>query len=321
MNARVIAILALVALLVTSACAAASSPSSAVAPGESSGGRAVQAPAAAPPAPAPRQQASSGTASNAQADQSQPSVPSLDRMIVRTVTMTIAVDNVQDVFHKVEELAAAQNGYLASSQIRQDGDRLTGTVMLRVPADTATYQSTLEQLRGFAKQVVDEQSQAQDVTDQYVDLDARLRNLRASEESLLQVMAKAQKVEDILQVQRELTNVRGQIEQIQGQKQVLERKADLATINLTIREAATVARSGWNPGTTFQEAYRALGSALRGLAIFAIWLAVFSPIWGGFIALIWLFVWLVIRLFRRRSGSRPLSASGPPPAAAAPPVA
>jgi hypothetical protein len=320
MNARVIVILALVALLATSACAAASSPSSAVAPAESSGGRAAPAPAAAPPAP--RQQgAAAGAASNAQADQTQPSVPSLDRMIIRTVTMTIAVDNVQDVFHKVEALAASQNGYVASSQMRQDGDRLTGTVTLRVPADSATYQSTLEQLRGFAKEVVDEQSQAQDVTDQYVDLDARLRNLRASEESLLQVLAKAQKVEDILQVQRELTNVRGQIEQIQGQKQVLERKADLATINLTIRDAGTVARAGWNPGTTFQEAYRALGSALRGLAIFAIWLAVFSPIWGGFLALIWLFVWLVFRVFRRRSGSRPLSASGPPPAAAAPPIA
>jgi len=187
-------------------------------------------------------------------------------------------------------------------------------VTLRIPADNATYQATLEQLRGLAKEVVDEQSQAQDVTDQYVDLDARLRNLRASEESLLQVLAKAQRVEDILAVQRELTNVRGQIEQIQGQKQVLERKADLATITLTIREVGTDSRPGWNPGTTFAEAVRALGAALRGLAVFAIWLAVFSPIWGGFLFGIWLFIWLIRRLTRRRPAARSTSAPAAPPA-------
>jgi hypothetical protein len=316
MNHRVVAILALIAVLSTSACAAAS-PSArfeAPAPADGVASRAVPPAAQAPGgAAAPRQAATGNTAG--QTDAQQASVPSLDRMIIRTVAMTITVDNVQDVFHKVEELASAKNGYLAGSQIRQDGDRQVATITLRVPADSATYQSTLEQLRGLAKEVVDEQSQAQDVTDQYVDLDARLRNLRASEESLLQVLAKAQKVEDILAVQRELTNVRGQIEQIQGQKQVLERKADLATITLTIREVGTVARTGWSPGSTFTEAVRALGSALRGLAIFAIWLAVFSPIWGGFLLSIWLFIWLIRRLVRRRPTARPGATPAMPPAA------
>jgi hypothetical protein len=254
-------------------------------------------------------------------DQQATTVPSLDRMIIRTVTMTISVDDVQDVFQKVEALASAENGYLAGSQIRQDGDRKVATVTLRVPADNATYQATLEQLRGFAREVIDEQSQAQDVTDQYVDLDARLRNLRASEESLLQLMSKAQKVDDILAIQRELTNVRGQIEQIQGQKQVLERKADLATITLTIREFGTVSRPGWSPGTTFAEAVRALGAALRGLVVFAIWLVVFSPIWGGFLAAVWLFIWLIRRLLRRRPSTRTGLATTAPPIAPAPPVA
>ena len=182
---------------------------------------------------------------------------------------------------------------------------MTATVTLRVPADQATYQATLERLRGLAERVVDEQSQAQDVTEEYVDLDARLRNLRASEESLLQLLAKAQRVEDILSIQRELTNVRGQIEQIQGRKQALERRADMATITLTIREAGAFARPGWSPGGTFSEAYRALGAALRGLAVFAIWLAVFSPIWGGFLLLVWLFIWFIRRMVRRSRRAGP----------------
>jgi hypothetical protein len=240
-------------------------------------------------------------------------------MIIRTVTMTIAVKDVQATFQQVEQLAAEQQGYLSGSQIRQDGDRLTATMTLRVPADPATYQATLERLRGIAERVVDEQSQAQDVTEEYVDLDARLRTLKASEESLLALLGKAQKVEDILQIQRELTNVRSQIEQIQGRKQVLERRADLATITLTIREAASFTRPGWSPGSTFEEAVRALGSALRGLTTFAIWLVVFSPIWVSVLVIAYFALKLLIVLARRLFRSptpraRTAAGSSPPPA-------
>jgi hypothetical protein len=209
-------------------------------------------------------------------------------MIIRTVTMTISVANVQEAYRQVERIVAEQNGLIAGSQMRQDGDRTTATVTLRVPADPATYQVTLERLRGIAERVVDEQSQAQDITEEYVDLESRLRNLRASEESLLALLSRAQRVEDILAIQRELTNVRGQIEQIQGRKQALERRADMATITLQIREASTFARTGWNPGETVTEALRALAQTVRGLATPAIWILVWTPLWGGALVLIWL---------------------------------
>ncbi len=306
MSARLVAMLALIALLSTSACAA--SPSS------SSGGRADQEAAtsrAAPPAPASApaaRQAAGGAAANQAADQAQQNLPSLDRMIIRTVTMTIAVGNVQETYRQVEQLVAEQSGYLAGSQIRQDGDRMTATMTIRVPADPTTYQATLERLRGLAERVVDEQAQAQDITEEYVDLESRLRNLRATEESLLALMGKAQRVEDIINIQRELTNVRGQIEQAQGRKQALERRADMATITLTVREVGAFSRPGWSPGSTWDEAVRALGVALRGLVNVAIWLAVFSPIWGGFLLLGWLMIWLFVKLVKRMARS---SRSGP----------
>lgn len=327
MSARIVAILGLIALLSTSACAAASSPTSSQDRGraEESAPR-VAAPAAPQlAASAPRQQApGGGAAANQAADQAQQNLPSLDRMIIRTVTMNLAVGNVQETFHKVEQLVAEQRGYLAGSQIRQDGDRMMATMTLRVPADPATYQATLERLRGLAERVVDEQAQAQDVTEEYVDIESRLRNLRATEESLLGLLSKAQRIEDIINIQRELTNVRGQIEQIQGRKQALERRADMATINLTLREVGAFSRPGWSPGQTFEEAVRALGAALRGIVAFLIWLLVFSPIWGGLLLIGWGIIWLFVRFVRRLSrGPRPTRPGAPaaPPTAPATPTA
>jgi hypothetical protein len=325
MSARIVAVLGLIAVLSTSACAASPQAGTSADRGrvETAESRAV-APAAPPPpgapasAPAPRQAA--GGAANQAADQVQQNLPSFDRMIIRTVTMSLAVGNVQEAFRQVEQVVNEQQGYLAGSQIRQDGDRMTATMTLRIPSDPATYQATLDRLRGLAERVVDEQAQAQDVTEEYVDIESRLRNLRATEESLLALLSKAQRIEDIINIQRELTNVRGQIEQIQGRKQALERRADMATINLTLREVGAFSRAGWNPGTTFEEAVRALGAALRGLATFAIWLAVFSPIWGGLLLLGWAIVWLLIRLVRRmtrRSRAARTAATAPAPAAPA----
>jgi hypothetical protein len=328
MSARIVAILGIIAILSTSACAASNSATASRDQDRASEAAPARAPgapaAAAPPRPATAPAAGGATANQAAqarpADAVQQDLPSFDRMIIRTVTMTLAVGNVQEAFHTVEQIVAEQNGYLSGSQIRQDGDRMTATMTLRVPADPATYQMTLERLRKVADRVIDEQAQAQDVTEEYVDIDARLRTLKASEENLLALLAKATRVEDNLQIQRELTNVRSQIEQIQGRKQALERRADLATINVTIRESGAFARPGWSPGGTFEEAVRALGVALRGLAVFAIWLLVFSPIWGGLLLLGWAVVWVIVKLIRRMSrgsrASRPVPASPPPPAAA-----
>jgi hypothetical protein len=327
MGARLLAILGIVALLSTSACAAASSPTLSQDRGradEAAPRAAAPAPAEkAATAPAPRQAAGGAPAAN-QADQAQQNLPSLDRMIIRTVTMTLAVGNVQETFRQVEQVVGEQRGYLAGSQIRQDGDRMTATMTLRVPADPTTYQATLDRLRGLAERVVDEQAQAQDVTEEYVDIESRLRNLRATEESLLALLSKAQRIEDIINIQRELTNVRGQIEQIQGRKQALERRADMATITLTIREAGSFSRAGWSPGATFERAVAALGSALRGLTDVAIYLLVLSPIWGGFLLIGWAIVWLFVKLVRRMSGgprpARPPTQAAPPAAPATPAV-
>ena len=310
--------LMLIPLLIVGGCAASSSSRPASSTGGAAPPQAAPASAGRANESAPRQAAAGSAAKPT--DQQQADLPSADRMIIRTVSMTIAVTDVQETFRQAERIAVEQGGLLAASQVRQDGDRMTATMTIRVPSDSATYQETLTRLRAVAERVVEEQGQAQDITEEYVDLESRLRNLSASEQSLLALLQRAAKIEDIINIQRELTNVRGQIEQIQGRKQALERRADMATITLTIREIGTFSRPGWNPGDTVASAVRALGESVRGLATLGIWLLVFSPIWGGFLLAVWFVGRFLIRRLRG-TGPRRTPAPAPAPTASAGPAA
>jgi hypothetical protein len=108
-------------------------------------------------------------------------------------------------------------------------------------------------------------------------------------------MERAQKVEEVIAVQRELTNVRGQIERIEGRRRFLERRSEFTTINLTLRDvrASTSGRqSGWDLKGTLEDALSALTESLQVLGRIAIWLVVMFPVYGLPFLLIW---WLVRR--------------------------
>ena len=236
---------------------------------------------AAPAAPAPVMsdggRAASGAASavGGQAVQAQ-ALPSLDRMIIRNVSMTVVVPNGVEAYRQIELIAAEEGGLVAGSQVKQEGERTVATVTLRVPAEGRAYQATLDRVRGLAERVLDEQGQTQDVSEEYVDLESRLRNLRATEKSLLGLYDRAGRLEDVFAVQREITNVRGQIEQAEGRKQALERRAAMATLTLQIREPATLParQREWSPADVAGDALAALGRGLRGVTTAAIWLVV-----------------------------------------------
>ncbi len=225
-------------------------------------------------------------------------LPSLDRLVIRTVTLSLLVADVPDAYRQVERIAAEQGGLIGASQVRQEGERTTATVTVRVPADPTTYAATMERLRALGDKVLDEQVQTQDVSEEYVDLESRLRNLRLTEERLLTLYDRAQRLEDVFAVQREITTVRGQIEQAQGRHQALERRAAMATINLQLRETAPAPRprdqADWSPQRVAGEAVGALGGVLRVVGTVAIWLAIWLPLYGLPLLAAW--------LFRRRLG-------------------
>jgi len=121
----------------------------------------------------------------------------------------------------------------------------TATVTIRVPADA--YGIVMNRLRGLAKEVVSETSDAREVTEEYTDLQARLRNLQATEQRYLELLVKAQAIPDILTVQDRLNSVRAEIERAQGRINVLNDLTDLATITVHLKPPALVGEEakGW----------------------------------------------------------------------------
>lgn len=158
-----------------------------------------------------------------------------ERMVVRTSSLALVVVDVAKSVEAITGLASSFGGYVVSSNSWQQDERLQGNVAIRVPA--ARFDEAMRTIRGMAVDVTSESTAGQDVTEEYVDLTSKLRNLEASETQLLALMAKAEKVSDILAVQRELTNTRSEIEQTKGRMQYLEQSAAMSLIQVNLEQS------------------------------------------------------------------------------------
>ncbi len=300
---RLTAIVILLGVVLGSgACASAPAPASA--PASKGAGSSVSnsagAPAdraVAPAAPSSKQSETAGQGATGQG---------ADRMVIRSATMQLVVTNVDEVLSQVVSLSREMQGYMVSTDSQeQNGDRV-GRASLRVPADR--MEDALKRIREMATRVSRESSTAQDVTEEYVDQDARLRALQASEQQYLELMRKATTTEDIIRVQQSLTQVRTQIEQAQGRMQYLQRNSAMASISLelyTAGSAKPLDGGGWSGQDVLGDALKALIWTGKALASLAIWVVVFAPIW--------LPITLLVRWQRRRRG---VKRATPPPAPA-----
>jgi hypothetical protein len=237
------------------------------------------------------------------------------RKLVRTVDLRLEVKDSAAVARQIETLITRMGGYVAASNAQRQGELLTYTLTVRVPVDR--YDQTLAGIRGYAVRIDREHGQVEDVTDQYVDLDARRRTLEATETELRGLLAESRqrgrKVGEIMEVYQQLIEVRTQIEQIQGQMNTFDKAAALSTINVELvptEAAKPVADDAWQPSDTVRSSLRSLLGFLRWLLDFLIYaLIVLLPV-----ALVIVAAVLAVRWLWRRLGSpfrrgRP----GPPP--------
>ena len=182
-------------------------------------------------------------------------LPQLDRKIIRTARLELRVEKVSAAVTEVEDIAEAAGGWVSASNVFVDEPSTSGagddqtpkrtetaTVTIRVPADA--YRSVIGQLRSMAEQVKSESSEASEVTEEYTDLQARLRNQEATEAQLLELLNKAETIPDILAVQDKVSQVRLEIERVQGRINVLDSLTSMATITVELAAFVPQERGG-----------------------------------------------------------------------------
>lgn len=238
-------------------------------------------------APLAKNKAASGQARAAEL----PDTSKIQRRIILNGDISITVKSVDDAVKKIRSLQDKAGGYMTSMSVEDVGSGVKqGEITIRVPQ--RRFENVLEQVRKLGK-VEEENVSGEDVTDEYVDLESRLRNMERQEARYLEVLDKAGSISDILRVEEQLNRIRGDIEVLTGRLNQLQNKTDFATLTISLSERAPVAKpDAWSFRSTLGNAVRAFLSTVNVIIRVGIWLGVFLPFL--------IVIYLLIRWIRRR---------------------
>lgn len=225
------------------------------------------------------------------------SVTAAQRNLILTANVVMRTQDPWATADKARAIAAGLGGDILGMSQTGQGDNRSAVLTFRVPSDR--FDEALRQLKLLDGEFVQSNVDAKDVTDQYVDLQARLVAKQAEEARYLQLFPQAKTVDETLKIDAALGNVRTQIEQLQAQINSIKTRTDYSTISMSIMPIAPVpadSAGAWDPSKTFAKAIAALSVFFRFAADLAIWLLVF-----GWIPLIALAIALAATRMRRAS--------------------
>lgn len=236
--------------------------------------------------------------------------------IIYQASVNLAVKDLEEAITQVEEVARDHNGFISHSSInRRERDR-RAEITLRIPAPG--YRDILREIENLGE-VTYQSSTAEDVTRQYVDLEARINNLASQEKRLAEILEMADTVEEVLQVEKELERVRGEVEALTADFKYLQDRVSMSTLHLYLVETVLASPGVTFPGVTeiMSRGYRSLVNSINSLFIFAGELIVFImgalPVLIAAGLFILMLVYLVRAINRRRKDEPPLPPPPPPP--------
>lgn len=254
----------------------------------------------------------------ARAGNGAPDAAPVPRKIIYNGTLELLVDDIDQADKDIRELIGKEKGaYISRAEIRgTPGTRRSGSLTVRVPVEQFdSFRQAVSKLGEVQRESLD----SQDVTDQFYDLDARIKNNLAEEESLRKLLDKASvgKLDDYLAVRDKLRQVTAELDVQKGQLQRLDKLSALATITITLNERKSYVRPespafGTQIGRTFGNSLEALKDFGQGLVLVLVALVPWLPL----IALILLPPWITYRRWRKRSGPVVLSVEPADPPAA-----
>lgn len=240
-----------------------------------------------------------------------------ERMIIRNGRLELVVNDTLAAEESIGELVDELEGYLLSTESnRYEGGLLRISLTLRVPA--TTFNTAMARLRALATEVIYESISSEDVTQEYVDLESRLRALKIKSQKLEELMDEAEDTEAVLAIYQELSATEQEIEHVKGRMHYLERSAAMATITVTLTPdelAQPVVIAGWRPQGTAKRALQALINAYQFLFDALIWILIFVvPVLAAIGLVIALSVKLIKYIFfRNRKRKAEVFASPPSP--------
>ena len=230
----------------------------------------------------------------------------VDQKIIKTGYLEIVVDSASETAAKISALTTGKGGYAQDISISEDEDGTKyGSITVRIPANE--FENTMAEVKKLAVSIETESTAGQDVTEEYTDLEAQLKNAQAQEAEYLVILQKAESVEDILSVQSYLGQVREQIERLQGRIKYLSNLTSYSTITVYLSEEPTInlPSKEFRPWSSIKEAAQAVISVLQSLVITGIWLVILG---GGvlipIVVVIWLVVLLIKKIKHRRHGKK-----------------
>jgi hypothetical protein len=222
------------------------------------------------------------------------------RKVIKTayIDLEVGEGEFEKIVFDITRLAEKNGGFVShtSSYSDSEGNLTGGNITIRIPHDR--YNPALDLIKdmGTVKSI---SVSGQDVTQEYTDLESRLRNMQAQEEVLLDLMAESDNVSDSIEVQRELSNVQEQIEMIKGRMNYLDNMVTFSTIDVYIHEPEPISESaGWGFIEALKKGLRGAVTVFNFVVIFII---AASPV-ILLIAIIIIIIWLIIRARKRKKG-------------------
>ena len=231
-----------------------------------------------------------------------------ERLIIRTADLNLVVEDTEVALATIARMAEENGGWVVNSNVFQyDENAKMGDITIRVPA--SGFNSAIEALKALAVEVTSESTSGQDVTEEFVDLSARLENLEATADRVRAFLDETRNVEEALAVNQELSRLEGEIEAMKGRLQYLSQSAAFSTITVRLTPdvlAQPIEVGGWRPEGVARDAILALVDTLQVIASALIWLAIYAlPV----LLIIGIPLWLLFRLVRRQRRRRQMTAA------------
>ena len=205
------------------------------------------------------------------------------RKVIMTHALTLEVKDSIAAIRQLSAIAEKSGGFVFSSNSRKHSDGVVrGDIGIRVPSGKTG--GVLEQVRKVGK-VAAEQANADDITEGYVDLEARMKNAKASEARVVELLRQAGKLSDVLMVEKELTRIRGEIETFEARKRNWDLQLEMTSIKIELTDKAgtmPTLKRFWSPlGSSFGEALEGFAKSMSALSIFVgvmlPWVAILLP--------------------------------------------